>query len=45
MSTLTQDQKDQTRHQTKEKTQNYTSTENYAQFGPKLKRKKDGAGE
>jgi 4-aminobutyrate aminotransferase len=37
MSTLTQDQKDQTKHQTKEKTQSYTRTENYAQFGPKLK--------
>src|SRR6202166_38595 len=33
MSTLTKDQKDQT----KEKTQSYTSTENYAQFGPRLK--------
>jgi len=36
MSTLTQDQKDQ-KDQTKEKTQSCTSTESYAQFGPKLK--------
>src|SRR6202166_5028743 len=33
MSTLTKDQKDQT----KEQSQSYTSTTNYAKFGPKLK--------
>src|SRR5580700_368501 len=37
MSTLTQDQMKDQKDQTKEKTQSYTSTENYAQFGPKLK--------
>jgi 4-aminobutyrate aminotransferase len=34
MSTLTPDQ---AKHQTKEKSQSYTSTESYAQFGPRLK--------
>src|SRR5258708_23123851 len=34
MSPLTPDQ---AKHQTKEKSQSYTSTEAYAQFGPKLK--------
>jgi 4-aminobutyrate aminotransferase len=37
MSTLTQDQMKDQKDQTKEKTQSYTSTENYAQFGPRLK--------
>src|SRR5258708_12500499 len=34
MSPLTPDQ---AKHQTKEKSQSYTSTESYAQFGPRLK--------
>src|SRR3984893_13817817 len=37
MSTLTQDQTKDQKDQTKEKTQSYTSTANYTQFGPKLK--------